>query len=111
MMLHRWLGISIFTAGCGIAFGQAPGRSAPPQVPANAPSAGRIPAQSVWTVCHRRLTQLSAQAAVKSSFTLDRSMISAASGLMAGTDGETKQAIAKLDGVSVHMLPFGQASR
>jgi hypothetical protein len=53
------------------------------------------------------LAQLSAQAAVKSSFTLDRSLLAAASGLMADSDDEVRQAVNKIDGVSVHLLRFG----
>jgi hypothetical protein len=52
------------------------------------------------------LAQLSAQAAAKSSFTLDRNLLVAAASLT-NPDDATKQAIAKLDGVSVHMLNFG----
>ena len=55
------------------------------------------------------LTQLQAQAAVKSSFTLDRTMLVAASGLLSDSESEARQAIGKLDGVSVHMLRFGDA--
>jgi hypothetical protein len=53
------------------------------------------------------LAQLSAQAAVKSSFTLDRNMLAAASGLISDSDDGVKQAVNKLDGVSVHLLRFG----
>jgi hypothetical protein len=52
------------------------------------------------------LSQLSAQAAAKSSFTLDRNMLAAAASL-SNPDEATKQAVAKLDGLSVHMLNFG----
>jgi Domain of unknown function (DUF4252) len=52
------------------------------------------------------LSQLSSQAAARSSFTLDRNMLAAAASLT-NPDDATKQAIAKLDGVSVHMLNFG----
>jgi len=52
------------------------------------------------------LAQLSAQAAAKTSFTLDRTMLAAAAGLISDPDEETRQAIAKLDGVSVHVLNF-----
>jgi hypothetical protein len=55
------------------------------------------------------LTQLSAQAAVKSNFTLDRNLLAAAANLMSDADAQTKQAIAKIDGVSVHTLRFGDA--
>jgi hypothetical protein len=56
------------------------------------------------------LQQLSAQATAKSSFTLDRSLIAAAAGLTGDMDADTKQAIGKLDGVSVHVLHFNDAS-
>ncbi|UWZ83225.1 hypothetical protein [Occallatibacter riparius] len=50
---------------------------------------------------------LAQQAAVKNSFTLDRNMLHAAGGALAGDDEPTKQAIGHLDGLSVHMLKFG----
>jgi hypothetical protein len=53
------------------------------------------------------LAQLSSQAALKSSFTLDRDMLNVAAGLMQDQDGDVRQAVNKLDGVSVHMLRFG----
>jgi hypothetical protein len=52
------------------------------------------------------LSQMSAQATGKTSFTLDRSMLSAAAGLTGDVDEDTKHAIGKLDGVSVHVLRF-----
>ncbi len=55
------------------------------------------------------LAALSAQAAAKSSFTLDRTMLAAAAGMTGGMDDATRQAIAKLDGVSVHVLRFADA--
>jgi hypothetical protein len=55
------------------------------------------------------LAQLSAQAVAKESFTLDRTMLTAAAGLMSGPDADLKQAIAKLDGLSVHVLRFAAA--
>lgn len=56
------------------------------------------------------LVQLSAQALAKSSFTLDRTMLGAAAGVMGDSDADTKAAIKKLDGVSVHMLRFADAA-
>jgi hypothetical protein len=53
------------------------------------------------------LAQLNAQAAVKSSFTLDRSLLAAATGLMQDSDEDARQAVRKLDCVSVHLLRFG----
>lgn len=53
------------------------------------------------------MAQLSAEAAVKSSFTLDRNMLGIAVGMMPDSDEPTRQAINKIDGVSVHLLRFG----
>jgi len=55
------------------------------------------------------LAQLSAQASTRSSIVLDRNEISIAAALAGGSDPETKQAIAKIDGVSIHLLRFGPA--
>jgi hypothetical protein len=55
------------------------------------------------------LNQLSTQAAIKNSFTFDHNMLVAASSLLSDSDAQTKQTIAKIDGVSVHMLRFGQS--
>jgi hypothetical protein len=111
MKLHRWLGISVFIAGCGTVFAQASAGSATPAYPASVPSASvpdSSPVPLDWVP--PALEQLSAQAASKSSFSLDRSMLNTAASLMGNTDAETKQAIAKLDGVSVHLLQFGADS-
>ena len=53
------------------------------------------------------LAELSSLAAVKNSFTLDRSLLSAAASTLPDSDAPAKQAIGKLDGVSVHLLRFG----
>jgi hypothetical protein len=53
------------------------------------------------------LLQLQAQAAMKSSFTLDRNMLGAAAGMLPDSDADVKQTVRKLDGVSVHLLRFG----
>jgi hypothetical protein len=55
------------------------------------------------------LAQLSAQAAVNSTFTLDRNMLAMAAGMVPNSDPQTRQAIAKIDGVSVHLLRFSGA--
>jgi uncharacterized protein DUF4252 len=52
------------------------------------------------------LTQLSEMATTRSSFTLDKPMLSAAAGLWPDQDNQTRQAINKIDGVSVHLLRF-----
>jgi hypothetical protein len=76
----------------------------PGYAPAPPPPTDLSSALLEWTP--PALAQLSAQAAAKSSFTLDRNMLVAAASLT-NPDDATKQAIAKLDGVSVHMLNFG----
>jgi hypothetical protein len=53
------------------------------------------------------MAALSAEAQVKSSFTLDRAMLGVAAGLLPDSEAETRHAIGKLDGVSVHLLRFG----
>ncbi len=90
------LGLAILAAVIGC-------MPAPAQPPAN-PAAGPV---LDWTP--PALAQLSAQAATRSSFTLDRTMLSAAAALMPDSDDETKQAINKIDGVNVHLLRFGAA--
>ena len=79
-------------------FGPAPG-----QLPAPRFESGPVVLEWVPPA----LAQLSTQAAVKSSFTLDRDMLNAAAGLSQDPDGELRQAVNKLDGVSVHLLRFG----
>lgn len=70
--------------------------------------AGVAPVPLEWTP--PALAQLAAQALAKTSFTLDRSMLQAAAGLMGDSDADTRAAIAKLDGVSVHVLRFANAA-
>jgi len=53
------------------------------------------------------LAELSSMAAVKNSFTLDRSLLGAAASVLPDSEAQTKQVIGKLDGVSVHLLRFG----
>lgn len=55
------------------------------------------------------LAALSTQAAVKNSFTLDRNLLGAAASLLPDSDAPTRQAIGHLDGISVHMLRFGNS--
>ena len=58
------------------------------------------------------LSQLSGQAVAKESFTLDKTMLAAAAGLLPDSDADLRQTVAKLDGVSIHILRFtadGQA--
>ena len=111
MRILTWARCAALSAGltCMCVVAQTPADpagqgSAPPEAaPAEATDAG--PVVLDWTP--PALTALSAQAAMKSSFTLDRNMLNAAAALMGENDAQTKQVIAKLDGVSVHLLQFG----
>jgi hypothetical protein len=55
------------------------------------------------------MTELSTQASSKTSFAFDRSMLEAMAAIEGGLDTESRQAWAKLDGVSVRLLRFGPA--
>jgi hypothetical protein len=111
----RAAGISVFGAAmvCACALAQAPaapqGDQAPPPAagaPVNSnPNLSPVPLEWVPPA----LSQLSAQAAVKSNFTLDRDMLAAAASLLPDSDAPTRQTVAKLDGVSVHLLRFSDA--
>jgi hypothetical protein len=110
--LH-WFGIAVLTAaiGCNAALAQAPiaahNRLASSVADDPAPNPGSPPVDLDWTPA--ALSRLSAQAATKSSFTLDRTMLAAASSLVPDSEPETRQAIAKIDGITVHLLRFGAA--
>jgi hypothetical protein len=104
------LGIPVLSAALACAFGlaQAPVQpSAPPPNADNAPAAPNSdigPAILEWVP--PALAQLSTQALAKESFTLDRTMLVAAAGLLPDADADVRQSVAKLDGVSVHILRF-----
>jgi len=97
--------------GCTFVHAQAPGESAPPD-PASEQGAPPLPAandlsQAILEWTPPALTQLSREAVAKESFTLDRTMLAAAAGLMPDSDADLRQTVNKLDGVSVHVLRFG----
>lgn len=75
----------------------------PGPMPAPAP-AEQGPVPLGWTP--PALQWLSSRAAVKNSFTLDRTMLAAVASTLPDADAQERQAIGKLDGVSVHMLRF-----
>jgi hypothetical protein len=95
---------------------QTPGASAAPDSgyaaeAAHSP-AGNDLSQAILEWTPPALSQLSGQAVAKESFTLDRTMLAAAAGLMPDSDADLRQTVEKLDGVSVHVLRFaadGQA--
>ena len=87
----------------GVAWAQSGAPQAPP--PAATPVQGPVDLDYVPPGLH----QLSAQAAIKNSFTFDHDMLVAASSLLSSNDSEVKQTVAKIDGVSVHLLRFGDS--
>lgn len=91
----------------GAAFAQSPAPQPAPNTPPPAAVADQGPVDLDYVP--PALHQLGTQAAIKNSFTFDRNMLVAASSLLSDSDTQTKQAIAKIDGVSVHVLRFGQS--
>jgi hypothetical protein len=91
----------------GLALAQAPAQPAAPPDPGNAPVTASTDIETAileWTP--PALAHLGAHAVAKESFTLDRTMLAAAVGMFPDADADVKQAVAKLDGVSVHVLRF-----
>ena len=76
--------------------------SAPPPPP---PTAAPSQVDVNWTP--PALDLLEHQAAVKSNFTMDRTLLGVAAGLVPDTEMPVRQAVNKLDGLSVHVLRFG----
>jgi hypothetical protein len=109
MKIMSWVEIGILSAGIcgGPALAQQSGdqRALSTEAATANPDAG--PVDLEWTP--PALTQLNAQAAAKSSFTLDRTLLGAAASLIPDSERETRQTIRKLDGLSVHLLRFGAA--
>ena len=108
MRMTLIFGISVLssTLGCALAVAQEyVASSGPPSARAANPDADPVPLEWVPPA----LTQLSLSAPVKSNFTLDRTMLGIAAGLVPDSDGPTRQAINKLDGVSVHTMRFNEA--
>jgi hypothetical protein len=115
----KWMRVAGFSflgaaVGCACALAQAPatpqGADGPPQAaapidPVANSDLGPVPLEWVPPA----LTQLRAQAAVKSDFTLDRDMLTAAAGMLPDSEATARQTVAKLDGVSVHLLRFADA--
>jgi len=103
------LRVSVLSAAiaCGSALAQAPAQpSAPPPNAGNVPSANTDIGSAILEWVPPALTQLSTQALAKESFTLDRNMLAAAAGFLSDADADVKQSLAKVDGVSVHILRF-----
>ena len=116
MKLALLLGISVLSAGLGCALAVAQAYAKPlfqdgsqggASGGTRSVDAGADPVPLEWTP--PALTELSLQATVKNSFTLDRTLLGVAAGMVPDTDEPTRHAINRLDGVSVHLLRFGPA--
>jgi hypothetical protein len=108
MQNSHWFGIAVLSAAIGshAALAQAPAEAqgSPAQSYAADSDVQASGVDLDWTP--PALAQLGAQASTKSSFALDRSMLAAAAGLIPDSETETRHAIAKIDGISVHLLRF-----
>jgi hypothetical protein len=101
--------LSLFAAalvGAALAAPVAPAQTKPatPDAAGAAAHSGPAAVDLEWTP--PALAELGRHAQVKSEFTLDRSMLASAVGLVPDADDGLKQAAAKLDGISVHVLRF-----
>jgi hypothetical protein len=107
MKLTLAISVCVLSAslGCALAVAQnyiAP--SGPP--PSNEAAANSSPVPLDWVP--PALAQLISSAPMKENFTLDRTMLGIAAGLMPDSDAPTRQAVNKIDGVSVHTMRFGE---
>jgi len=107
MRLTLVLGICVLSAGLGCALAMAQASvSSPGPPPAHEANPDPSPVPLEWVP--PALAQLSSQAAMKENFTLDKTMLGVAAGLIPDSDAPTRQAINKIDGVSVHTMRFGE---
>ena len=107
MKLSFVLGMCVLSAslGCALAVAQQyVSPSGPTPAREAVPNPSPVPLEWVPPA----LAQLSSEAPVKSNFTLDRTMLGVAAGLLPDSDAPTRQAINKIDGVSVHTMRFGE---
>jgi hypothetical protein len=108
MKLSLVLGVCLVSAafGCALAVAQEYGpQSGPPPAREYPPDASPVPLEWVPPP----LAELSSMAAMKENFTLDRSLLGIAAGVVPDSDAPVRQAIRKLDGVSVHTMRFNDA--
>jgi hypothetical protein len=110
-------GIALLGAGLACAVAQAQEPAGPPPQDSSQPAYNPGPAPQQMAVLSPvplewtppALERLSAQAAVKSSFTLDRNLLNAAAALLPDSQAEDRVVLRKLDGVSVHTMRFSEA--
>jgi hypothetical protein len=108
MKLTLIFSVCVLSASLGCALAVAQGSvspSSPPPASQTASDPSPVPLEWVPPA----LAQLSSQAAMKENFTLDRTMLGIAAGMVPDSDAPTRQAINKINGVSVHTMRFGAA--
>jgi Domain of unknown function (DUF4252) len=105
LRLLFWIPIFFVGLACDAASAQQPSDAPPPPVNAQA-MATLSPVPLEWTP--PALARLNSLALMKESFTLDRNLLAAVAGMVPDSEPEDKQVIRKLEGVSVHLLRFGQ---
>jgi hypothetical protein len=86
---------------------EAPPTTARPVSDTAAPIAELSPVPLDWVP--PALEQLNHEAVLKENFTLDRTLLAIAAGMIPDSEPEDRQVIRKLDGVSVHVLRFSDA--
>lgn len=109
MKLTLVLGISVLSAlfyGSVSSAAQEYGAQAGPPKASDYP-ADASPVPLEWVP--PPLAELSSMASMKENFTLDRTLLGVAAGVVADSDAPVRQAINKLDGVSVHTMRFSDA--
>lgn len=92
---------ALLTIACSAQQSYYPATAAAPSSAAVGPS---IPVALDWTP--PQLAYLGQSAEVKNSFVLDRTMLSAVSGLLPDSEAQARQSLRKLDGVAVHLYRF-----
>jgi hypothetical protein len=99
--------LALAAVACVAASAQATGARPAAIVLASSASSAPIsdPVLLDWTP--PALSELSRQAAARSSFTLDRTMLKAITDGLSNVDEETRKSMDKISGVSVHLLRFG----
>jgi len=106
MKLPLVLGVCVFSVALNCSgLAQEYGQSGPPQAREYPPDASPVPLEWVPPP----LTALSSMATMKENFTLDRTLLGVAAGVVPDSDAPVRQAIHKLDGVSVHLMRFNEA--
>jgi hypothetical protein len=94
----------LFCLAVGAALSMGSLAQSPPAPSPSAPGADISPA--ILGFVPPALAQLGTQAVANESFTLDRTLLAAAAGFLPDSDADLRQTVARLDGLSVHMLRF-----